>query len=340
MPDVCFEPALKPSQAVSQTIVFPIGATLLLPALVAMLTEEKSKGLYGMQRLEGMQAPAFFLSTYLFGIMLCGAGFLLLLVVGWLAGLATLKNAGVMVPLALCLGWAHAQVGLAVFLSAVMQRSPRVATLLSYIVVVAAAVFTALLNPQAGASLSLLGGGGIGAVPLMLAPPIAFARAPCHRARDGHRFVVAAGNWHAVRRWHFVSRRRRVSLPRHPGREGRIREPIVLSGGAPLPPPPPPSSGAAKASESYSLTTSDGESPTISSEGTVMDSDVIAETVRVRASLPGPQCDPIPSAAVVLRELRKRFSTTQAGKPDSVGGVSLCMEFGEVHLVVFTPSSS
>jgi hypothetical protein len=339
MPDVCFEPALKPSQAVSQTIVFPIGATLLLPALVAMLTEEKSKGLYGMQRLEGMQAPAFFVSTYLFGIMLCGAGFLLLLVVGWLAGLATLKNAGVMVPLALCFGWAHAQVGLAVFLSAVMQRSPRVATLLSYIVVVAAAVFTALLNPQAGASLSLLGGGGIGAVPLMLAPPIAFARALAIVLVTGTDsslplaigMLFVGGTLYLV-----VGAYLFLVIPDGKG----VSESPLFCLEALRSSPPPSSSGAAKASESYSLTTSDGESPTISSEGTVMDSDVIAETVRVRASLPGPQCDPIPSAAVVLRELRKRFPTTQAGKPDSVGGVSLCMEFGEVHLVVFTPSSS
>jgi hypothetical protein len=122
-----------------------------LPKYVHMLVEEKQLRLYHAMRLQGMSMTAYWMASYVYGFVITMFSSIIFLVGAWIYGNEAITHDEGGASMGLFAGvtvvWAHAQMGLA-FLSSALLRSPKLATILFYLVNVAS-IFTVFIISSA-----------------------------------------------------------------------------------------------------------------------------------------------------------------------------------------------
>ena len=135
------------SAVITQAFLFPMFTMFLLPAFVAAVVVEKETRLYQMMRMEGMKAAAYWAGCYLFNMAYFIAIAGTYVASGYLFSIASVTHASPFLFVAVLGLWAHSQTGLAFFMASLFPRA-RLASIVSYMIVVLVAITTGVLVVQ------------------------------------------------------------------------------------------------------------------------------------------------------------------------------------------------
>lgn len=121
-------------------------ATMLhMPKFVYVLIEEKQQRLYHSLRLQGMSLIAYWLGVYVYDFLIYGSFATVFIGLGYVFKVERFMHANALRYIGAAVVFGHSQIGFAVFASSII-RSPKLATVLSYLIIVTSCIAAIVIN--------------------------------------------------------------------------------------------------------------------------------------------------------------------------------------------------
>jgi ABC-type multidrug transport system ATPase subunit len=178
--------------AISPTMFMFCMATMLhLPKFVYQLIEEKQQRLYHSMRLQGMSLFAYWLGVYVYDFILYGSFATVFVGLGYSFKVERFMHANAVRYILALLVFGHSQIGMAVFASSIV-RSPKLATVLFYLIIVSSCIAAIEINTFIPANWSPF---------LLMVPTLAYPRSIALILADGGGFAIAASSELARSLW-------------------------------------------------------------------------------------------------------------------------------------------
>ena len=151
-------------------LIYPLGLSLLFPVFLYSIVLEKEERLVQMMKMNGLKIRYYWLTFFVFNLMLCVITNLIFYLVGtFVLGTPFFVKTSKVLLLIVSLGWSLAQIGMAAFFQTFLNKS-RSANIIGYLFSIWTTMIRATLNLGSYQFPSEL------PVGLQIVPPFSFVR--------------------------------------------------------------------------------------------------------------------------------------------------------------------